>query len=134
MSGLTPIGGKNLILNLVYKGSDVNRGTKLEVGLFTNVFGLDVNSVLTDITELSTAGGYARKDLVDATWVVSAGGLVYPPILFSAAGANFNAPIYGYFIVSTGTSPVLLHFEVDSEAPVTVFSGLSYTVDLSSSL
>ena len=135
MAGVTPNDGETLILNLLYKNADVNRGTDLHLGLFTNngVTALDENSSLADVTVPSTAGGYAVKTLTDATWSVSGDNATYAQQTWTATGEPFSTDIYGYYIATTGSTGVatLLHFEVEGTA-VTVADGESYKVDLSS--
>lgn len=131
MAGVTPNEGETVILNLIYKNADVNRGTKLQIGLFTNSTGLSETSVLADITVPTTAGGYAIKDLTDASWTVSGTTeATYAKQTWTATGAAFSAVIYGYYIQTTGTAGKLLHFEVYGTA-VTVADGDKYEVDLS---
>lgn len=131
MAGVTPNEGETLILNLVYKNADVNRGSTLELGLFTNTSGLSETSVLADITP-PTGGSYAIKTLTDASWGVTGDNATYATQDFTASGSDYSAAIYGYYIKTTGTAAKLLHFEVDSAAPITVTDGDTYRVDLSS--
>lgn len=130
MAGVTVNDGEDLILNLIYKNADANRGSSLELGLFTNTSGLSETSTLANITEPTAAGGYARKTLADASWTVSGQQASYASQDFTASGAAFSADIYGYFIATTGTTAKLLHYEVYGSA-VTVADGDTYRVDLS---
>jgi hypothetical protein len=131
MAGVTPEEGRRVIGQLIYNQSNADRGTSLSIGLFKNTSGLGATSVLADITPI-TGGGYASIALADANWNVSAQGAVtYPSLItFTATGSAFD-DIYGYYIFTTGTSPKLLHFEVDPNAPVAKADTESYTIDLS---
>lgn len=123
----TPAAALKIMAELVFKQSNVDRGSSLQLGLFTNSSGLSASSVLADITE-PTGGGYARITLTDASWTVDANGLAeYVKQTFVASGTPFNLPIYGFFIATTGTSPKLLHFQVES-GPATVSVNESYSV------
>lgn len=128
MAGITPNEGEDLILNLIYKNGDVNRGGSLKLGLFTNASGLSETSVLADITEPS-GGGYAQITLTDASWIVSGQQASYATQTFNATATW--TPIYGYFIATTGTAAKLLHFEVDPNGPIILNNGDSHEVDLS---
>lgn len=131
MAGVTPNEGEKVILNLTYPNGDVDRGTSLQLGLFTNVSGLSETSVLADITE-PTGGGYARIPLTDASWTVSGTTQAsYATQTFTCTGTNYSAPVYGYFIATTGTTPRLLHFEVNPAGSVQLNVGDSHEVDLS---
>ncbi|MCP4278442.1 MAG: hypothetical protein GY776_00355 [Alteromonas sp.] len=132
MAGVTPNEGETVLLNLLYKNADVNRGSTLELGLFTNSSGLSETSVLANITEPTGAGGYARITLADASWTVSGTTeATYAIQSFTASGAAYSADIYGYFIATTGTTPKLLHFEVNGAGATTIADGDTYQVDLS---
>lgn len=111
MPGNIPAQGENLIANLILSNADANRGSSLQLGLFTNS-SMSNATTLAAITE-PTGGGYARKTLVDATWVVTGSGGSYPLQAFQAIGSAFAGAIYGYFIATTGSSPKLLAYEVD---------------------
>lgn len=130
MAGFTPNEGEIVILNLIYKNADVNRGSSLELGLFTNT---SVSETITEatITEPS-GGGYARKTLTDASWTVASDGsgqASYASQTFTATASWGN--VYGYFIATTGTSAKILHIEVDINGPYAIGNGDSYEVDLS---
>jgi len=130
MPANTPPEGKNVFLNMLYNNADPDRGTNLQIGLFTNTSAF---ASLAAVTEPS-GGGYARQTLIDGSWPVSAGVAAHPSIVFTAAGSNYSGPVYGYFIATTGTVPRILHSEVDPLAPVSIIDGESYTIDLSSVL
>jgi len=123
----SPSEGLIIMAELVFKQANVDRGTSLELGLFTNSSGLSASSILADITE-PTGGSYARISLTDANWSVDANALAsYVKQTFIASGSAYSAPIYGFFIATTGTAPKLFHFQVE-DAPTTVDVNESYSV------
>ena len=101
--------GAKVIFDLVNKGSSVDRGTDLELGLFTNTddFATLIGLPLSSITE-PTGGSYARKTLTDASWDNSASRMSsYAKQTFTATGGAMTGTIYGFFIATTGTTPRL---------------------------
>jgi|SRR5450631_1474310 len=126
MLGNVPAEGENLIANLVYPGADANRGSSLQLGLFTNA-SVSNSTTLSAITE-PTGGGYARKTLVNANWTVTGNASAYALQTFTATGSAMTGSIYGYFIATTGTTPKLLAYEVDVSGPYTLAIGDSYDV------
>ena len=126
MPGNIPAEGENLIANLVYKNADANRGSSLQLGLFTNA-SVSNSTGLAAITE-PTGGGYARKTLTDANWTILANVAAYALQTFTATGTAMTGSIYGYFIATTGTVPKLLAYEVDASGPYTLAMGDSYDV------
>ena len=126
MAGIVPNDGENLIANLIFKNADANRGTDLQLGLFTNT-SLSETSALADITE-PTGGSYARITLTDGSWSVTGDTASYALQTFTATGGAYTGSIYGYFIATTGSVPKLLAFEVDSSGPYTMAENDSYDI------
>jgi hypothetical protein len=127
MAGLIPNDGENLIANMIFKNADANRGTSLQLGLFTNATGVDETLALASVTE-PTGGTYARKTLADASWTVTADLASYALQTFTATGSAFTGSIYGYFIATTGTTPKLLAIEIDPAGPYTMAQNDAYDV------
>jgi hypothetical protein len=127
MAGLIPDDGENLIANMIFKNADVNRGTSLQLGLFTNSTGVNETLALGSVTE-PTGGAYARKTLTDASWTVTGAIASYALQTFTATGSAFTGSIYGYFIATTGTTPKLLAIEIDPNGPYTMAQNDSYDV------
>jgi hypothetical protein len=126
-TAITPKDGQVVAANLIFKQSDANRGSSLELGLFTNTTGLSETSVLADFTE-PTGGSYARITLADASWSIDADGLAeYAKQVFNAVGSAYSAAIYGFFIATTGTTPKLFHFQIEDDG-VSVTENESYSV------
>lgn len=123
----TPEEGQELIGNLIFKNSDVNRGTSLQLGLMTNTTGIGTTTVLADITE-PTGGSYARITLTDASWTVSSAGLcAYAKQTFVATGSAYSTNITGFFICTTGTAAKLLRVQVE-DTPIAIAENESYSV------
>jgi hypothetical protein len=126
MAGFIPNEGEALIANLVFKNADVDRGTNLQLGLFTNA-SVSETTALAAITE-PTGGSYARKTLTDASWTGSADARSYALQTFTATGSAYTGTIYGYFIATTGTTPRLLAIEVDAAGPYTMAQNDAYDI------
>ena len=131
MAGFITTEGKVVLLNLLLNNVDENRGSNLQVGLITNITGLVDGSTLAQVTEPDLINGYQRQVAIDGNWTVDVNANAdYTPLTFTAVGGSFSAPIYGYFVATTGTNPKLLIVEVDPNAPRTILAGQSYKVDL----
>lgn len=127
MAGIVPNEGENVIATMIFKGSDANRGTSLQLGLFTNSAGLSESTTLGSITE-PTGGAYARKTLVDSSWTITADLASYALQTFTATGSAYTGAIYGYFIATTGTTPKLLAYEIDPLGPYTLLQNDAYDI------
>lgn len=115
MSGIVPDEGEQVIANLILKQSDANRGNSLQLGLFTNG-SIGETTVLADLIE-PTGGGYARKTLVDAQWVMTGSTGEYAKQIFMATGGSMTGTVRGYFVCTTGLSPKILAMEIDASLP-----------------
>ena len=126
MAGFTPDEGKTVRAKLIYNNTDADRGTSLELGLFTNV---SPPATITEsaITE-PTGTGYARKTLADASWTESAGVSGFAKQTFTAGAGGWTGSIQGYFITTTGTTKRLLVIEVDAAGPYTLAENEAYDV------
>lgn len=127
MAGVWATEGKQVAANLVFIHADVNRGTTIQLGLFTNASGLSAASVLSAITE-PTGASYSRISLADASWTVTAGLATYAAQTFTASVA-ITGTIYGYFLATTGTAPKLLAYEINTVAgPIAMNVNDTYTI------
>jgi hypothetical protein len=135
MPAVFPVDAENMVANLLFKGTDVNRGTNLKLGLFTNAsFPVASNLVtLAHITEVATVGnpGYAAKTLTPENWTISGSSALAPMQTFTATGAWVDV-VRGYFIATTGTSPKLLFYQTDSA--YTFVNGSAYDITVSVSV
>ena len=129
MAGFTPNEGETFIATFLYKNVSTDRGTSLQLGLFTNA-AVDETTALAAITE-PTGGSYARKTLTDASWTVTNDTSTYAAQTFTAGTGGYTGSVYGYFIATTGTTPKLLHIEVDASGPYTLTENDTYTINLS---
>ncbi len=126
MAGLLPTEGETLVANLLFKNASVDRGTGLQLGLFTNT---PITSAITAATLTEpTGGGYARKTLTDGSWTVTGSVASYALQAFLATGTPYTGSVRGYFIVTTGTTPRIVAIEVDAAGPYVMNAGDTYNV------
>lgn len=126
MAGITPNEGETLCGNLIYKNADVDRGTILQLVLFTNT---SISETITEATlSQPTGGGYAPITLIDANWVVSGDLSTYAQQTFTAGAGGYTGTIYGYAILTTGTTPRILDIEVDGTGPYTMSENDTYKI------
>jgi hypothetical protein len=126
MAGLLPNEGEHLVANMIFKNADVDRGTSLQLGLFTNTVATETNN-MAGITE-PTGGSYARITLTDANWTITNDLAAYATQTFTATGSAYTGSIYGYFIATTGTTPRLLVMELDAAGPYTMAENATYAI------
>ena len=126
MAGFTPNEGETLIANLIHKNADVDRGTSLELGLFTNVA---PGETITEATLTEPTGtGYARISLTDASWSVTGDVASYAEQTFTGGAGGWTGSIQGYFIATTGTTARALYVEVDASGPYTINENDTYKI------
>ena len=126
MAGILPNEGEHLVANLLFKNADADRGTDTELGLFTNTTTPETITAAT-LTE-PTGGSYARKTLTDGSWTVTADLAAYAAQTFTATGSAYAGLIYGYFIVTKGTTPRIIAIELDNAGPYTMAQNDTYTI------
>lgn len=129
MAGLLSTESQHLVGDLVFKNADVDRGTSLQMGIFTNSAVPTSALTLGAITE-PTGGSYARITLTDASWVVTGSTAAYAKQTFTATGSAMTGLVYGYFLATTGTTPRLLWVERDTNVniPYTLLQNDTYDV------
>jgi len=126
MAGITPNEGETLVANLIYPNADVDRGTNLDLVLFTNA---TIDETITEATLTQPTGtGYAAISLVDGTWTVVGDTASYAEQTFTAGVGGFTGSIYGYAILTTGTTPRILDIEVDPNGPYTMNENDTYKI------
>jgi len=105
--------GENRVLNILLGATPVDGA--LYLGLYTNPTELAETAILSDINEVSSVSGYARKTLTRGSWVITGDAAVYAIQTFLAQGGDWGN-VTGYFIAtSLDDSGVLLateHFDV----------------------
>jgi len=103
--------GAKVVFDALHKNITTDRGTDLEIGLFTNT-GTDADIkalALADLTE-PTGGGYARKTLTDASWDNTTPRVSsYAKQTFTATGGAMTGTIRGWFICTKGTTKRALY-------------------------
>lgn len=127
MAGFTPNEGETLVGNLVYKNGDVDRGTNLDLVLFTNV---SVDETITEATLVQPGGvGYAPITLTDASWVAAGDAFSYAQQTWTGGAGGFTGlSVQGYALLTKGTTPRILHIEVDPSGPYTINVNDTYKV------
>lgn len=126
MAGFLPNEGETLVAQLLFPQIATDRGTGLELGLFTNG---TVGETTTEaqITE-PTGTGYARIALTDGTWDVSGSIASYPQQIFTGGVGGWSGTVQGYFVATTGTTPRLIAIEVDPNGPYVINEGDTYGI------
>ena len=118
--------GEALNASQVMMNVTTDRGTDLEMGLFTDATPSDTITEAT-ISE-PTGGSYARKTLTDASWTGSADARSYAEQTFTATGSAYSGSVYGYFIATKGTTPRLIAVEIDASGPYTMAENDTYAI------
>jgi hypothetical protein len=126
MAGFTPNEGETLIANLIFANADVDRGTNLELLLFTDTSPGETITAAT-LTE-PTGTGYARIALTDGSWTVTGDTASYALQTFTTGTGGWTGSVQGYAIVTTGTTPRILTIEVDPNGPYTFNENDTYDV------
>ena len=126
MAGFTPNEGETLIANLIFANADVDRGTNLELLLFTDTSPGETITAAT-LTE-PTGTGYSRITLNDGTWTVTGDTASYPLQTFTTGAGGWSGTVQGYAIVSTGSTPRIVTIEVDHSGPYTFNENDTYDV------
>jgi hypothetical protein len=126
MAGLLPNEGETLVANLVFKNADVDRGTDLELLLFTNA---SIDETITEAALTEPSGtGYARINLTDASWTVTNDVASYAEQTFTAGAGGWTGSIQGYAIVTKGTTPRIVAIEDDPNGPYTLNENDTYKI------
>ena len=126
MPGFTPNEGEAMIASLAINNVSTDRGTNLELMLFTNSTGVDETITEAALNEPSGTG-YARITLTDGSWTGSADSRSYAQQTFTAGG-DWTGDVYGYAIVTTGSTPRILSIEIDGNGPYTITENDTYKV------
>lgn len=129
MAGVLPTEGRLIVGNMVFKQDTTNRGTGLELGLFTYSGAIDATITYATISaNEASGGGYARIALTDGSWVNTAGVMTYAKQTFTATGTSYAASVKGYFICTTGAAKKLLAIELDGAGPFPMTLNDTYDV------
>ncbi len=136
MAAIFPASAENMVVRLLFKGSDPNRGTDLRLGLLTNdSFPVADNLVsLEHINEVPVGPdnlGYLPKTIVPADWTIVDSSAVALTQTFTATAA-WSATVRGYFVATTGATPILLCYQLDGSYVFT--TGTVYDVTLNVSI
>jgi len=79
------------------------------VGLFTsNITPADTDTAATYTAIEAAGGGYVRKSLLAASWVVTANPITYAAQVWTFTGAlDASAIVYGYFVLRATTLDIM---------------------------
>jgi hypothetical protein len=127
MAGILPNEGEEMIVKILAGESALadERGTDLDLVLITN----------STISETTTAGsltqptgtGYAPITLSDGSWTGSGDSRSYP-IQTWTAGGTWTGGVYGYAILTKGTTPRIMAMELEGGGPYSLNDGDTYSV------
>jgi len=128
MAGILPNEGEAMVADQVVKNITTDRGTNLELLLYTNVgAGSDEGITAATLTE-PTGTGYARILLTDGNWTGAADTRSYPQQTFTGGAGGWAGSVQGYAVVTTGTTPRILGIETDPNGPYTIGDADTYKV------
>lgn len=126
MPGILPNEGEALIAQWLCGNVVTDKGTDLELGLFTNT---TISETTTHATLVEpTGGGYARINLTDASWTGAADTRSYPEQTFTATGSDMSGDVYGAFLCTKGATKRIISIELNPAGPVIMAMGDSYKV------
>jgi len=126
MAGFLPDEGEAMVASQSIQNVTTDRGTNLDLLLFTNV---TPGETITEATLTEPTGtGYARITLTDASWTGSADARAYAQQTFTGGSGGWTGSIQGYAIVSKGTTARILAIEVDASGPYTIAENDTYKI------
>ena len=127
MAGFVPDEGETFQGGMILNQTTTDRGTNLDLGLFTNVSPAETITEAT-ITE-PTGTGYARKALTDGSWSEGAAGVwSYTQQVFTGGAGGWTGSIQGYFVATKGTTARIIAIEVDPSGPYTLAENDTYSI------
>lgn len=126
MAGILPNEGEALIAQWLCGNIVTDKGTDMELGLFTNS-SISETTAHAALTE-PTGGGYARINLTDASWTGAADARTYAEQTFVATGSAMTGAVYGAFVCTKGTTKRIVSIELNPAGPITLAMGDSYKV------
>jgi hypothetical protein len=126
MAGFLPDEGEALIAKWLCGNVTTDKGTNLDLLLFTNVAPGETIAAAS-LTEPSGTG-YARITLTDASWSGAADTRSYAQQTFTGGAGGWTGSVQGYAIVSKGATPRIVTIEVDSNGPYTFAENDTYKI------
>jgi len=126
MAGFLPDEGEAMIADQVFKNVTTDRGTNLDLNLFTNV---TPGETITAATLTRPTGtGYAAITLADASWTGAADTRSYAQQTFTGGAGGWTGSVQGYDITSKGTTARIVAIEVDGNGPYTINENDTYKI------
>jgi hypothetical protein len=124
MPGFCPNEGDSFIATMVINNTTTDRGTGLELGLFTGTpTSTTTYSTLSKVTSNLSPVTYT---LADNTWTGAADSRSYTQQTFTASATI--AGVTGYYIATRGTTPRLIAVEIDTNGPYTLNLNDTYKI------
>lgn len=101
--------GENKIADCFFKGT---ARPSFYVGLYSNAAEPGETAALADITEVAALYGYARQQITDGDWTLTADHVTAAQKTFTAAGGSWGL-VKGWFLCdcSSGTSGIVIAVE-----------------------
>ena len=126
MAGFLPDEGEAMVAQWLCGNTTTDKGTNLDLLLFTNV---SPGETITEATLTEPSGtGYARITLTDGSWTGSGDTRSYAQQTFTAGAGGWTGSVQGYAIVSKGTTARIVTIEVDSNGPYTFAESDTYKI------
>lgn len=125
MAGFLPDEGETLIANQVFKTPTLTEARVLNCYCSQCSPGETITAAT--LTE-PTGTGYARIQLTDGSWSVTAGVASYALQTFTAGSGGWTGSVQGYAVVTKGTTPRIVAIEVDAIGPYTFAANDTYDV------
>lgn len=126
MPGFCPNEGEAFFATMVINNTTTDRGTGLELGLFTTLATDDETITYSTLNKVTTNLSAATITLADGSWTGSADARSYAQQTFTATGTISD--VRGYYIATTGTTKRLIAVERDTNGPYTLNVNDTYKI------
>ena len=124
MAGFCPDEGEAFINTMVINNTNTDRGTGLELGLFTGT--PTETTTYSTLSKVTTNLSANTITLADGSWTGSADSRSYAQQTFTATGTTSG--VSGYYIATTGTTKRLIAVEIDPNGPYTLNINDTYKI------
>lgn len=124
MPGFCPDEGDAFFATMVINNTNTDRGTGLELGLFTGT--PTESTTYATLSKVTTNLSANTITLADGSWTGSADSRSYAQQTFTATGTT--AGVAGYYIATTGTAKRLIAVEIDTNGPYTLNVNDTYKI------
>jgi hypothetical protein len=124
MPGFCPDEGEAFFATMVINNTTTDRGTGLELGLFTGT--PTESTTYSTLSKVTSNLSPLTYTLADGTWTGSADSRSYVERTFTASATI--AGVTGYYIATTGTTKRLIAVEIDPNGPYTLNVNDTYKI------